>query len=240
MFEGVRGVFGFLTILLCGKNSTLEQAASSMWIFPLAGAVIGMLSGALGFLASQFLPASVSSAVALFALLLLTGFHHFDGLLDFGDALMFRGSIAERRRVMQDVSTGAGGVGLSFFVLLITYFSLSASHNLIASLMVAEASAKFSMVIAAYVGKAAHRGMGSIFVDAIKGNHRRFFLSFLIYVLITYAVAGESSAAVLLTTYASSMLLVYLSNRLLGGVSGDVFGAMNELTRMSVLLALLV
>lgn len=239
MFEGIRSVFAFLTIFPCGKNCTLERAASSMWIFPLAGAAVGAVSGAFGYAASQFLPPSVSSAVALFALLLLTGFHHFDGLLDFGDAAMFRGSIEERRRVMQDAGTGAGGIGLSFFVLLITYFSLSASHNLITSLMVAEASAKFSMVMGAYVGKAAHRGIGSIFVDALKGNHGRFFLSFLIYLPVIAAVP-ERGAAVLIASYLSSMLLVYLSTRLLGGVSGDAFGAMNEVTRMAVLLAFVI
>ena len=238
IIKGFKSAIGFLTVVPVASNS-INETARHMYLFPIVGALIALIAAFVGYLAALIFPNSIAVAIALLALLLLTGLHHLDGLLDFGDALMFRGSAENRIEVMHDKNTGAGGFGIGFFVLLLAYAALAEAESIFSALVVAEASAKFSMIIGAYLGRASHEGAGSAFVKAMGKNHRAFLLSFLIYCSILLPFAAGATVA-LITTYATSVAVLYVSNKLLGGVSGDVFGAMNELTRTLVLLVLVV
>lgn len=234
--KGFKSVAGFLTVIPVAAESKPEEVARHMYFFPILGVLIALLAASAGYLAVRAFPESIGTAIALLVLLFLTGLHHFDGLLDFGDALMFRGNAEKRVQIMHDKNTGAGGFGVGFFVLLLTYLALAEAESMLSALIVAEASAKFSMVVGAYLGKASHEGTGSAFIKITGRNHGLFLLSFIIYCLIL--LPFESSIAALFAVYALSLAIISVSNKLLGGVSGDVFGAMNELTRMFVLLVL--
>ena len=48
MFKGISSVVSFLTIIP-SKNSELEIVAKNMYLFPIAGAVIGLIIGAAGY-----------------------------------------------------------------------------------------------------------------------------------------------------------------------------------------------
>lgn len=233
----LKSCIAFLTVLPV-ESESLESAARGAWFFPIAGVLIAAIAGLIWNASQVIFPAAISAAIALFALLLLTGFHHLDGLLDFGDAAMFRGSAERRREIMKDVNTGAGGFALGFFVLLLTYLSLTQFGNLLPALVIAEASAKFSMNIIAYVAKPSHEGMGSTFIGVLGRNHNLFFASLLLYALIVFPFLYEKGVLILALVYVLSLLIVSASNRLLGGAGGDVFGAANELTRCAVLLTL--
>lgn len=238
MIKGFKSAAGFLTVIPVATESKSEEVAKHMYIFPIVGALIALLAALAGYLAALVFPESIAAAITLFALLFLTGLHHFDGLLDFGDALMFRGSAGKRIEIMHDKSTGAGGFALGFLTILLTYLALAEAKSIFAALVTAESSAKFSMVIGAYVGKPSHEGTGSAFVSVMGRNHKLFSLSLIIYCLLI--LPFENNIAALFATYLFSLAIIYASNKLLGGVSGDVFGAMNELTRMLVLLVLVV
>jgi|Deesub1362A_J573_1020465.scaffolds.fasta_scaffold00005_36 adenosylcobinamide-GDP ribazoletransferase len=236
MLEGVKGIIGFLTIIPIGGNVELEETARFSWTFPLVGALLAFIAAAVGDLSSLLFSTFISSAIAFFSLLLLTGFHHLDGLLDFGDALMYRGNIEKKRAILDDVNTGVGGFSIGFFVLLISYLSIVESPNIYLSLILAETSAKFSMVLGLYFGKPFHEGLGRIFMET---NLSKMILSFVIYIGIT-ALLTSLMFSILLSsiTIIFSLFIISLSNKTLGGLSGDVFGAMNELTRLVILLVL--
>jgi adenosylcobinamide-GDP ribazoletransferase len=165
-----------------------------------------------------------------------------DGLLDFGDGLMFHGSRSEKLRVMRDPTTGAGGFALGAVILLVTVFSIAAipSAFIVLSLTASEASAAFAMVLATAVGKSAHKGMNTIFVEAM---HRRRALRLTISCVSTLAVSYLAWRAAGLIVVAGAVvtafLLVAISNRHFGGLTGDMLGATNEIARsVSLLLAL--
>ena len=101
----------------------ITQAAEYMPLFPIIGAAIGFVNGALVWALQPFLPSLVVGMLGLGFILLLTGVHHTDGLLDFGDAVMYHGSPEDKMRVMHDPQTGAGGLSLGLVVL-----SLSLIH----------------------------------------------------------------------------------------------------------------
>lgn len=239
--KGFKNVVSFLTIIPVGKGEeSLDEVARYMWLFPIVGLLIGFIAAFFGNIFKDIFPLSISIALALFILLLLTGFHHLDGLIDFGDALVFQGTMGKRRRIMRDTNTGVGGFALGFFVLLITYLSLKEYSNLFIALMVSETLAKFSMVVGAYIGRPFHEGIGSAFTKAMKGNHIAYLLSFTISIAITSLLVGEKILILIFFTAFFSVIIIQSSNRLLGGISGDILGAINELTRMFIMLILVI
>ena len=70
------------------------------------------------------MPGIVVGGLVLALLLLITGLHHTDGLLDFGDGVMVHGTAEHKIEVMHDQLTGAGGLTLGIMTMLITALAI--------------------------------------------------------------------------------------------------------------------
>ena len=244
MFKEVKSLFSFLTILTPTMDEDcFANAAKAMFLFPLVGAFIGLLAGLFGWVTSQFLPSLVVGGLVLGFLLLITGLHHTDGLLDFGDGVMAHGSPERKIEIMHDQLTGAGGLSLGILTFLITAFSIAELDvgSLIQGLVVAEVSAKLSMVIGTWAGKKVHQGMSSPFLEAMHGKrgNARFITALAISFGIAIPLLWLAGVVVVLTAIITSLIMVVISHRHFKGVTGDVLGATNELTRMVSLITLL-
>ena len=80
--KSVLALLQFTTILPLGRSVDFDEFARRSYLYPLAGYVIGGIA----LLAVLAIPsAPIAAAVALALTLVLSGFHHFDGLLDFGE-----------------------------------------------------------------------------------------------------------------------------------------------------------
>ena len=192
---------------------------------------------------SQFLPSLVVGALVLGFLLLITGLHHTDGLLDFGDGVMAHGSPEKKIEIMHDQLTGAGGLSLGIMTFLITALSLAELDTgiIVQGLVVVEVSAKLSMVVGAWAGKAVHEGMSSSFLEAMHGKKgaARLIAALAISFGIAVPLLGVAGAVVVWVGINASLVMVGISHRHFKGVTGDVLGATNELSRMVSLIALL-
>lgn len=244
MLKEIKNLFSFLTAIpVSMDNNMLTDCAKLMFTFPLIGALIGLLGGAFGWVMSQFLPSLVAGALALGVLLLITGLHHTDGLLDFGDGVMAHGTPERKIEIMHDHLTGAGGLVLGIFTLLTTAFSISelGSVFIIQGLIVAEVSAKLSMVVGAWAGKAAHQGMASSFLETMHGKKgtARLIIALAISFGIAIPLFWLKGVIAVLSATLAGLVIVVLSHRHFKGVTGDVLGATNELCRMVSLIALL-
>ena len=244
MLKEIKNLFSFLTVIPLGMDEDmLAIVAKNMFLFPLIGAFIGLLAGLFGWLTSQFLPSLVVGALVLGVLLLITGLHHTDGLLDFGDGVMAHGSPERKIEIMHDQLTGAGGLSLGIMTLLITAFSITEldAGTIIQGLIVAEVSAKLAMVIGASAGKAVHQGMNSSFLEAMHGKKgvARLIVALMISFGIALPLLWLAGAVVLLAGIVTSLIMVGISHRNFKGVTGDVLGATNELARMVSLITLL-
>jgi adenosylcobinamide-GDP ribazoletransferase len=221
----------------------LTDCAKSMWAFPLIGAFIGLLAGAFGWVAYQFLPGIVVGGLVLALLLLITGLHHTDGLLDFGDGVMAHGTAEHKIEVMHDQLTGAGGLCLGVMTMLISALAIGQLEIglIIGAIIAVEASAKLAMVVMAWAGKSAHQGMNSPFLEAMHGAKGNLLL--IVALVISFAIAVAllrvAGAAVVLAGVITSLVMVAIAQRNFNGVTGDVFGATNEITRMVCVIVLL-
>jgi adenosylcobinamide-GDP ribazoletransferase len=246
MLREIKNLLSFLTIIPFKMDENcLADAAKGMFLFPLIGAFIGLLAGVFAWVTSQFLPSLVVGALALGVLLLITGLHHADGLLDFGDGVMAQGSAERKIEVMHDQLTGAGGLALGIMTFLITALSIAElnmnMNTIIASLVVVEVAAKLSMVIGAWAGNAVHKGMSSSFIEAMHGKYgnARLIAALVISFGIAVPLLWLEGAVTMLVAIVASLIMVGISRRHFKGVTGDVLGATNELTRMVSLIALL-
>jgi adenosylcobinamide-GDP ribazoletransferase len=244
MLKEIKNLLSFLTILpLRMDKDCLTDAAKGMFLFPIIGAFIGLLAGIFAWVTSQFLPSLIVGALALGFLLLITGLHHTDGLLDFGDGVMYHGSAERKIEIMHDQLTGAGGLTLGIMTFLITALSIAElnMNTIIQSLIIVEVSAKLSMVIGAWAGKAVHTGMSSSFIEAMHGKkgNARLIAALALSFGIAVPLLWLPGAVTVLAAVIASLIMVGISHRHFRGVTGDVLGATNELTRMVSLIVLL-
>jgi adenosylcobinamide-GDP ribazoletransferase len=214
----------------------LTDCAKSMWAFPLIGALLGLFGGLFGVVAFHFLPAVVAGALVFAILLWMTGLHHTDGLLDFGDGLMAHGTFEHKIEVMHDQLTGAGGLSLGILTVLITALAIGQLNVrlILPAIIVVEICAKLSMVVAAWAGKSVHQGMNSPFLEAMhgRGGNLRLVVALLISFVIGLLLLRFAGILIVLGGIITALVMVAVAQKNFNGVTGDVFGATNELTRM--------
>ena len=109
MLKEISSVFSFLTIIP-SNNTNLETVARYMHVFPIIGIAIGLLVGSIGFGLSFFLEPLIVALLVVASIAIITGIHHTDGLADFADGLMTRGTKEKKRKAMKDLSTGSAGI----------------------------------------------------------------------------------------------------------------------------------
>jgi adenosylcobinamide-GDP ribazoletransferase len=238
MLKEFRNLLSFLTVLPFRMDEKmLSDCARFMFLFPLIGALIGFLAGLFGWVCFYlYLPSLVVGALVLGALLLLTGLHHMDGLLDFGDGVMAHGTPEHKVEVMHDQLTGAGGLTLGMVTLLVTALALSDLKVgvIIQSVVVIEVAAKLAMVFGAWAGKPVHQGMATSFLEAMHGRkgNARLVAALIISLGIAVPLLWLNGAIVILAAVVAALAIVGIAHRHFHGVTGDVLGATNELARM--------
>ena len=236
MLKEIGSVFSFLTIFP-SSNATLENIAKYMYFFPVVGIVIGLLIGSFGFGLSFILDPLLVSLLVVTSIAIVTGIHHADGLADFADGLMVKGDKNKKLKAMKDVSTGSAGiVGIVLYLIgLIITISLTTGFDLFKAILISEILAKFSMVLMASFGNSASVGSNSPFLEIMK-DKKKLVIAFLI-MLIPVIILGETTGLVMLSvTVILTIFLLALSTRSFGGITGDVLGATNELTRLASLM----
>jgi adenosylcobinamide-GDP ribazoletransferase len=236
MLKEIGSVFSFLTIFP-SSNATLENIAKYMYVFPVVGIIIGLLIGSFGFGLSFFLDPLLVSLLVVASIAIVTGIHHADGLADFADGLMVKGSRDKKIKAMKDLSTGSAGiVGIVLYLVgLIITVSLTSGFDLFKAILISEILAKFSMVLMASLGNSASLGSNSPFVKIMK-DKKKLTAAFII-MLIPVMIIGESTGLIMLgVTVTVTIFLLAISTRSFGGITGDVLGATNELTRLASLM----
>ena len=236
MLKQIGSVFSFLTIIPT-SNSDLNSIAKNMFLFPIVGIVIGLVIGSLGYGLSLYLEPLVVSLIVVASLAVITGIHHTDGLADFSDGLMTKGTKEKKRKAMKDLSVGSAGIFsiVLYAIGMIIALSFSNGIDLFKIILLSEIMAKFSMVLMAGLGNSASIGSNSPFIDSMK-NKKRLLIAGIITIIPLIVIGEMNGLIVFASGIVVTMFLVGLSTKSFGGITGDVMGASNELTRLSSLL----
>ena len=238
----IQSVLAFLTILPVGKqNQDIYYIAKNMYLFPAAGLVIGSIIGAMALGISDFLHPLLTGFLITGALVILTGVHHTDALADFADGLMAKGSKEVKHKAMLDPAVGSAGVAtlVMYFAGMIIVFNIGFGSSLaiFTSIITAEVIAKYVMVLLANRGISAWEGFSSPFIAAMKDRYKMIVATGIMAAIVWFASSYAGFIALIISLMLAQ-LLKYVSSKSFGGVSGDVLGASNEITRLSSFIVL--
>lgn len=238
----IQSVLAFLTILPVGKqNQDIYYIAKNMYLFPAAGLVIGSIVGAMALGISDFLHPLLTGFLITGALVILTGVHHTDALADFADGLMAKGSKEVKHKAMLDPAVGSAGVAtlVMYFAGMIIVFNIGfgSSWAIFTSIITAEVIAKYVMVLLANRGISAWEGFSSPFIAAMKDRYKMIVATGIMAAIVWFASSYAGFIALIISLMLAQ-LLKYISSKSFGGVSGDVLGASNEITRLSSFIVL--
>lgn len=241
---------GLLTVLpVHGRLDDASAPGRAMAAYPLAGLVIGALLAALGRLLLA-LPAPVAGGLLAPALLLaawaaLTGALHLDGWSDCCDALFVPVDRDRRLAIMKDPRLGSFGATGLLLLLVVKFAALAGLLQLAAGggwlrlwpLLAATATARWFVVLAArLLPPARPEGMAVYFRRGL--GRRELLLASLTLVPVAALAVWLAGWPALLLWPAAALVAAGLGRLALvrlGGATGDVYGALIELTETTVL-----
>ena len=233
----------FLTILPFGRilPSEDKELARSMAFFPLAGLVIGLLLVIGYYLFSFIFPKSLTLWLTLGLLAILTRGLHLDGFADTMDGMASIGKREKILEVMRDSRIGAFGVISLILLLGAKYLALDqiSTQSIPYSLILMAVVGRNSMVLVCYRSPYARsgEGLGKPFTENL--GAREITLSSVSTFGIALFLMGVKGIGVFLGVCIFSLAYRFFFIKKLGGVTGDILGAANELVELLCLILLL-
>ena len=232
----------FLTIFPLARNLNWEPSdvSNSRAFYPAVGLLMGLSLVGIEEGSSQLFSPPMTAAFLVAAMVIITRALHLDGLMDICDGV-FGGFTPERRlEIMKDSRVGAFGVAGGVVVLLLKYAAFVTLLTIpepgkVWALLLFPAISRWTMVVllGAFPYVRTH-GLGSPFHGS--------------GIKVSTAIAGISilSAAILLGGFAGlglligAMVMAWIMGlgmaKYLGGLTGDAYGATNEIIEMIVII----
>jgi adenosylcobinamide-GDP ribazoletransferase len=235
----------FLTIVRVRDTESAmapDWLARAMQYFPVVGAGIGIVSAIVLLLANEFFTPVIAALLAVTASIILTSALHEDGLADTADAFGGGWTIEKRLAIMKDSRIGsygalALGLGVALRVAAVSDMPMWAGPAaLIAAHAAARAAPAFVMNRLRYAGETAAMKVSYAEAPVRTGELR---LALIVVLLAALPLALISLSAVIvgqLCGAALAFFLARLSRQLLGGYTGDVLGAIEQVFEIGFLL----
>lgn len=231
---------GFFTRIPAG-GITDRRLADAIWAVPLVGILVGVVGTcAFGIASWLNLPPAIAAAIALATTMLVTGCLHEDGLADVADG--FGGGATRERKleIMKDSRIGTFGVLALLLTVLVRWSALAALSGSISmfALFVAAHMASRSIMPAMMTVLPPARATGlSASAGTVSFNTSLLAAALgLVGLLALGPFAALLSAAALIVWF---LLLKSLSERQIGGQTGDVLGTLQQGGEIIVLLVAL-
>jgi adenosylcobinamide-GDP ribazoletransferase len=232
------GAVSFLTRVPTGARvSRPDELARLVPWFPVVGAGIGLTVAAVYAGAHGLLPPLPAATVAVVAGICLTGAFHEDGLGDTADAFAGGRDREHTIRILEDPRLGTFGVlaVAAGLVLRVTALAALAPAAALAALPAAHALSRTAAVAAMTVFPAAGgTGLGATYVQAL--SRRRALLGIATGLGIALALLGVVALWAAMAAAVAAWLLGRLAVHRIGGVTGDVLGAVQQAAEILVLL----
>ncbi|MCU0666247.1 MAG: adenosylcobinamide-GDP ribazoletransferase [Candidatus Omnitrophica bacterium] len=220
------------------KKYSEKKAAESMVYFPFVGLFLGVFVADLRWLLHFWgLPFISINLLSVIMLIILTAGIHLDGVADTFDAIGSGKSKEEKLSIMRDPHIGAIGVLAIVSILFLKIAALLA-------LPLKEGS--FAIILSCVTSRFAMAGLISFFPYArqsgkaeafIKNSTNNIFILALIMAVVCVSLVDLQKGLGLLAI--STLVAFLLGNyfkRSLGGVTGDICGAVNEISETLCLL----
>lgn len=229
----------FLTAIPVKVNVKAEREdfGKGLAVAPIVGLVIGALLAGSNYLLGLLFPPSVTAVFTIAIYIALTGGLHLDGLGDTADGLFSNRPRERMLEIMKDSRVGTNAV-LTVVIVLLLNISLIASlgsHTAIVLLLMPVAGRIGSLIgsgTSQYAGTS--DGPGRWCVECCGRND--ILIGLVIYFILFAATAGVYGLLAAVIPPLSAFLLARFLGRKLGGVTGDILGAVCELNQVVFIL----
>lgn len=217
---------------------TQQQFAKSLVYYPLVGLIIGGILCALYALFSALLPSILTRALIIASMAFLTGALHLDGLIDTFDGLAGGHRSPERRKeIMKTPDVGAMGVVAGVVALLLKFaalISIPESHIYVALILMPVLS-RWSMSYTVFLYPYG-RGIG--LGKELKSGSSTWVLptASIMAMILVAIVGGWLGVFSMVFIWLITMALANFFQTKFQGLTGDIYGAINEITEFAVLL----
>ncbi|MBI4825579.1 MAG: adenosylcobinamide-GDP ribazoletransferase [Nitrospirae bacterium] len=243
--------FQFLTIIPVKDTGivTDREAGGSAAFFPLAGLVQGTLLVFAVVTLLRVFPVGLANLLLLLLLVITNGALHLDGLADTFDAIASRGDRQKKLAIMKDSTIGPAGVIAIVFSLMLKYLLLNESYSDAAPaayyliLFLLPIYSRWAMVPAIFHSKSAREdGLGKAFIEnvGVKELLTATVLALLFSFLSVFVIFNTPELAHVVFSlpalYIFSLITAWFCGRRFGGMTGDTFGAVSELSEILFLM----
>lgn len=227
----------FLTRIPINKavEFSKENIRNSLFFFPFIGILIGAIASLAFYFIGQ-INMEISAFLTVITLIILTGGLHIDGLSDMLDGFLSNRDSKKTLEIMKDSRVGAFGVMGIVLLILGKYIILkNISFEMWIIIVFSIANSRFVGGLIIESKKPARKGgLGELFHSS--NPKRNIAYSGTIYVLIllfldiTYIIP-------LIITYIFAELISAWSLKKIGGLTGDVYGGIMEISELISLLS---
>ncbi|MCL4134241.1 UNVERIFIED_CONTAM: hypothetical protein GTU68_065558 [Idotea baltica] len=220
-------------------NSAFDRQADAVWAFPIVGLGVGSLAGLIGvFTLALGLPATIAAGLVLAVQIGLTGAMHEDGLADTADGLWGGWTRERRLEIMKDSVIGTYGVLALILSVGLRWMALAALLPFGIWPVVAAATLSRSLLPPVMAGLPHARDNG---LSRSVGAPARspVAVSLALGLAISWFSVGPVIVGAWLVAAALILALALLARSRIGGQTGDILGAAEQLGEIAVLLTLL-
>jgi len=227
----------FLTFIpLPAREASWEQVGRSTAYFPLVGALLGAILVLADALLGKIWSHLLVSAVLVVLWVILTGGLHLDGLADTVDGLRGGRGREERLTIMRDSRLGTFG-GVAVFCLLALKLAFVNELSLTCrgpGLLLVPTLGRWAMVYSIWAFPSARPGgTGSMFKE--HSGLRELGLATVLALVVALSPFSLWGLAILGALWLAVTLLGWTLTRALGGLTGDTYGALCEVSEVLVL-----
>ena len=242
--DDLRASILFLTRLRYGPSLPVDGAAiaRAAWAFPIAGVLVGLVGAVVYLFAHRLgLPPWPAAALSVAATMAVTGCLHEDGLADTADGFGGGRTRELKLEIMRDSRIGAYGVCALVLTILLrasALASLADTSLVMAALIAAHGAARATLPVFMYfVPPARHDGLSA---SAGQPPRDSVIAAAVLGILIVALCLGPVLAiAALILLVAVIALLAWLSLAQIDGQTGDVLGALEQVSEIAILLVAL-
>jgi adenosylcobinamide-GDP ribazoletransferase len=229
----------FLTRVPVATSAATRRAAMVPW-FPVVGALVGAAVGGVAAGLQYWLTPLAAATVAVAIGMLITGAFHEDGLADLADAIA-GGSTRERRfEILDDSRLGTYGTAALCSSIVLRIAAVAGLAAVGPAVTVAAAVAAHAVARGVAVGalglgpNAAPDGLGTSFQSDV--SHARATTTVVIALAIGAVATGWWIGPIAAAGLVAAAVLAIVAVRALGGITGDVAGAIEQVVEISALL----
>jgi adenosylcobinamide-GDP ribazoletransferase len=234
--KGLLGAIQFLTRVPIRLSEPPELSRCVPW-FPVTGGLIGLAVGGVAAGLAELVPMQVAAAVAVVVGVMITGAFHEDGLADTADAFGGGWTREERLRILGDPLHGSYGVAAMCGTIVVRILCVAtlAPAAAFAGLVAAHALGRSAAVGAMTTYPlATSDGLGAGYAAGL--SRRRAALGILGGTAIAAAATGWWVGPLAAAAVVAAVAVGALAMRKIGGITGDVLGAVEQVTECLVLI----